>query len=148
MLLRTRRFNVPAVDALATVQREMENLFGRVLNETSDSNGATRGWRAPVAMWDDADKVFLEIEIPGVTKDSLDLTVHNGMMRISGERKAPEGERNYWVNDRTYGPFDRTIALPEDVDADNIDARLADGVLHIVLSKHPEAQPKKITVKD
>jgi len=99
-------------------------------------------------MWDNPDKVLLEIELPGVTKDSIDLTIHNGMMRVSGERKCPEDERNYWVNERLYGPFDRTISLPDDVDPDSVDAQLTDGVLHISLSKRPEAQPKKVTVKD
>jgi HSP20 family protein len=148
MFLRTRRMNVPAADALSSMQREMENLFGRVLYDVSDNGGAVRGWRAPVALWDDAGKVFLEVEVPGVTKESIDLTVHNGILRVSGERKAPEGDRNYWVNDRVYGTFDRTISLPEDVDPETIDAQLSDGVLRIVLSKRPEAQPKKITVRD
>lgn len=148
MLVRTRRFSFPGNDTLGAMQREMEHLFGRFLNDSAENGGATRGWRAAVAMWDDTDKVFLEIELPGVKKDSIDLTVHNGMMRISGERKVPEAERNYWVNERVYGPFDRAIALPEDVDPDSIDAQLTDGVLHIVLSKKPEAQPKKIAVKD
>jgi HSP20 family protein len=125
----------------------MENLFGRILNDSNSNGGATRGWRASVAMWDDAGKVFLEVEIPGVNKDSIDLTVHNGILHISGERKLPEGDRSYWVNERLYGTFDRTISLPDDVDADSIQAELIDGVLRIELSKKPEAQPKKIAVK-
>jgi HSP20 family protein len=146
MLVRTRRIGVPAIDHMPSMQREMEHLLGRFLNGTSDS-GAARGWHAAVAMWDDNDKVFVELELPGVRKDDIELTVHNGMLRVSGERKIPEGNRNYWVNDRAYGPFDRAIALPDDVDAENIDAELSEGVLRIVLSKKPEAQPKKITVK-
>lgn len=148
MLVRTRRFSLPSNDTLGTMQREMEHFLGRFLNDSTENGGATRGWRAAVAMWDDADKVLLEVELPGVTKDSIDLTVHNGMMRISGERKVPETDRNYWVNERLYGPFDRAISLPDDVDPDTIEAQFKDGVLHIVLSKKPEAQPKKITVKD
>ena len=147
MLVRTRRFSFPQNDTLSAVQREMEHFFGRLLNDGGEAGGATRGWRAAVAMWDDADKVFLEVELPGVKKDSLDVTVHKGLMRISGERKVPEVQRNYWVNERLYGPFDRAIALPDDVDPDSIDAQLTDGVLHIALSKKPEAQPKKIAVK-
>lgn len=101
-----------------------------------------------IAMWDDADKLYLDVEVPGVTKDTIDVSVHKGVMRIAGERKAPEGDRNYWVNDRVYGTFERTINLPEDVDADSIDAQLSEGVLHVVVSKRPEAQPRKITVRD
>jgi len=148
MLVRTRRFNLPSSDALGTVQREMEQLFGRFLNDSSENGRTARGWRASAAVWDNADKVSLEIELPGVTKDSIDLTIHKGVMRISGERKAPEGDRNYWVNERLYGPFDRTISLPDDIDPDSVDAQLTDGVLHVSLSKRPEAQPKKVTVKD
>ena len=147
MLLRTRRIGLPTVDPMATMQREMEHLLGRFLNGTPENGGAARGWHAAVAMWDNADKVFLEVELPGVKTEDIDVTVHNGLLRISGERKLPEGDRNYWVNDRAYGPFDRAITLPDDVDADSIDAQLSDGVLHIVLSKKPEAQPKKIAIK-
>ncbi len=129
------------------MQRDMEQFLGRFLNDAPENSGATRGWRAAVAMWDDADKVLLEVELPGVKKESIDLTVHNGVLRVSGERTTPETERNYWVNERLYGAFDRVIALPEDVDPDSIDAQLTDGVLRIVLSKKPEAQPKKIAVK-
>jgi HSP20 family protein len=147
MLLSTRRFAAPSVDPFTSMRREMDQLFGRFLNDRSGDGGVTRGWYAPVAMWDDNEKVYVEVELPGISKDDVDLTVQNGMLRISGERKQPEGERSYWLNDRSYGAFDRTISLPDDVDADNIDAQLSDGVLHIVLAKKPEAQPKKITVR-
>lgn len=147
MLLSTRRFAFPSADPFTSMRREMDQLFGRFLNEAPENGGATRGWYAPVAMWDDAGKVFLEVELPGVKKDKLDLTVHNGVLHIRGERPTPEGERNYWINDRLFGTFERAIALPDDVDADSIDAHLTDGVLCIALTKRPEAQPKKITVK-
>lgn len=143
MLLRTHRFSLPSTDTLANVQREMENLFGRVLTDSSDASAAARGWRAPLAMWSDNDRVYFEIEVPGVAKESVDLTIHNGVMRVSGERKRPEEERNYWVNDRVYGTFDRSISLPEDVDVDSVEARLTDGVLQITLSKKPECATEK-----
>jgi HSP20 family protein len=148
MLVRTRRFSLPSSEALSTIQREMDHLFGRMLKSSPEVANGHSDWHASVAMWDDADKVYFDIELPGVDKENIDVTVHNGMLRISGERKPPEGERRYWVNDRVYGAFNRTVMLPDDVDAETIDAQLTNGVLHIVLSKRPEAQPKKITVKD
>ena len=147
MMLRTRRIGLPAMFPLATMQRDVDHLLGRFMNGIPTENGASRGWHAAVAMWEDSNKVFLEVELPGVKTEDIDMTVHNGMLRISGQRKAPEGDRNYWVNDRGYGPFDRAINLPEDIDAESIDAQLSDGVLQIVLSKKPEAQPKKIAIK-
>lgn len=134
-------------DPFSSLHREMESFFGRFLNDTAQNTGATRGWRAAVSLWDNADRVFLEVELPGVSKDSIDLTVHNGILRISGERRTPEEDRNYWVNERLYGTFDRTISLPDDIDPDSIQAELVDGVLKIELAKKPEAQPKKIAVK-
>ncbi len=146
MLLRTRRIGLPA-DSLASVQREMEQYFGHLLNGHPENQTQVRGWRPNVAMWEDADKAYIEVELPGVKTEDVDITVHNGVLQISGQRKAPEQERKYAVNDRVYGQFGRAIALPEDVDTESIDAQLVDGVLHVALTKKPEAQPKKISIR-
>jgi HSP20 family protein len=87
------------------------------------------------------------VELPGLSKDDFELIAHEGKLRISGQRKAPEGERNYWRNERCYGTFERTIALPESVDWDNVEAELTHGVLRITLHKRPEAQPRKVEIK-
>lgn len=146
MLLSARRFSLPTPDTLANVQREMESLFGHVLNGGTE-NGTRPSWNSAVAMWEDGDKVYVELELPGISRDSLDLTVHHGVLRITGERPAPEGDRKYRFNQRSYGKFERSFELSDDVDTDSIDAGYTDGVLQIVLSKRPEAQPKKITLK-
>lgn len=147
MLLRARRIGLPAVDPMSSVQREMEQLFGRFLNGVPENGHSYQGWHTPLAMWDDADKVYLDIELPGVKTEDVDLTVHKQVLRVAAERKQPEENRNYTVNNRSYGRFERSLNLPDDVDAENIDAQLTDGILHIVLSKKSEAQPKKITIK-
>ena len=146
MLLRTRRIGLPA-DSLASVQREMEQYFGHLLNGHPENQAQVRGWRPIVAVWEDAGKAYIEVELPGVKTEDVDITVHNGVLQISGQRKAPEHERKYAVNDRVYGQFGRAIPLPEDVDTESINAQLADGVLHVVLTKKPEAQPKKISIR-
>lgn len=146
MLVRTRRIGLPSLDPISAVHQDMEQLFGRLVN--GSANGASaKGWHAPVTLWNDADKVYVEVEIPGVKKDDLEVTVHNGLLRVAGQRKVPEGERNYWTNERHFGPFERSMSLPEDIDADSIEAELVDGVLHLTLNKKPDAQPKRITVK-
>ena len=63
------------------------------------------------------------------------------------DRPAPEGKRNYWLNERGYGRFERVIRLPETVDDDSIQAQLDAGVLRVTLGKKAELQPKKITVQ-
>jgi HSP20 family protein len=127
------------------LQQEMDELFGRFFGENrSISSG---GWYAPVSLWEDEKQLRLEMELPGVRKEDVDLTVHQGNLRISAERKGTEEERRYWYNERRFGRLERVIPLPEAVDASHIDAELRDGVLHVTLAKKPEAQPMKISVK-
>ena len=131
-------------DPFASARQEMDRLLGRVFaNETPD----VRGGYAPLAAWEDEQHFYIEVELPGVSKDDFELITHEGKLRITGQRKAPEGERHYWRNERFYGSFDRTIALPDTVDWDNIEAELTNGVLHITLHKRPEAQPRKVEIK-
>jgi len=100
----------------------------------------------PVAMWEDDDHIWIEAELPGVADKDVDITVHNAMLFIRGERKPEEGRR-YLYDGRPFGRFERVITLPEAVDTDEVLATLKDGVLHIDLPKSPEAKPKKIALK-
>jgi HSP20 family protein len=56
-------------------------------------------------------------------------------------------ERKYWHNERVFGEVARVITLPDTVDPDSVEASLSDGVLHVMIAKRPETQPKKISVK-
>ncbi len=104
-------------------------------------------WRAPASIWE-ADNVFhLEIDAPGVAKENVELTFEKGTLQITLERKAPEGERTNYHNERGYGKVSRSVSLPDTVDPNTITAELTNGVLHVTISKLPEAQPKKIDVK-
>jgi HSP20 family protein len=130
-------------------RQEVDNLFDRFFGDFNGSNGAsmTRGWNAPVAIWDDEKYVYVEIEVPGLGRDELEVVVHQGNLRIWGERKTTEENRNYWYNERTFGRFERLITLPDVVDPETIEAEMHDGVLSVKLTKRPEAQPKKIAIK-
>jgi HSP20 family protein len=118
-----------------------ENIFG------VDGRFASPSWSsAPVAMWEDDDYIFIEAELPGVADEDVDVTVHNGMLFIRGERK-PDEARQYLYNGRSFGRFERVITLPEAVNADEVEGTLRDGVLRVDLPKRPEAKPKKIALK-
>ena len=133
-------FDEPA----ARLRGEVDTLFDRFFG--GDGGSLTQAWGGvPVAMWEDDDRISIEAELPGATEKDIDVTVHNGLLFIRGERRPVEG-RNYLYNGRLFGRFERVITLPEAVDADNVQARLAAGVLLIELSKSPQAKPKKVTV--
>ena len=130
----------------ANPTNRLDSLFDQFFGP--DGGQARRAWTgsAPVAMWQDEDTIFVEAEAPGVADDAIEVTVHDGMLYIRGERKPEEG-RQWLYNGRTYGRFEQTIALPQAVSVDNVRATLTNGVLHIALPKSPEAKPKKIVVK-
>ena len=104
-------------------------------------------WRAPASIWEAENTFHIEVDAPGVTKEDVELTFDKGTLQITLERKAPEGERTNWHNERGYGKVSRTVSLPDSVDPDTIEASLANGVLHVTVNKLPQAQPKKIDVK-
>jgi len=123
----------------------LDTWFDRFLGDDGGSLG--RMWtEMPVTLWHDEDHFFIEAELPGMTDNDVDVTVHNGMVTIRGERKPEEG-RQYLYNGRSYGRFERVITLPEVVKADDVQATMKDGILSITLPKSPEAKPKKISLR-
>jgi HSP20 family protein len=102
-----------------------------------------------VNMTETPEELTVECELPGVAKQDLELSVEGDALTIRGERKAPEDreEEKYHRRERGFGKFERTLELPAKVDVDKIQAKFANGVLRIVMPKHPESQPKKIDVK-
>jgi len=122
----------------------LDSLFDRVFNEDT-LLGQTRD-SVPMSIWQDDDNVYVEAELPGMTDRDVDITIHNGMLSIRGERKAEDGRR-YVYNGRPFGRFERVITLPEAVNSVEAQAKLTDGVLSITLPKSPEAKPKKIAIQ-
>jgi HSP20 family protein len=120
--------------------------FDNLLNHFFRNEEVTM-WRAPASIWE-ADHTFhIELDAPGVLKEDVDLTFDKGVLQIALERKAPEGDRTNWHNERGFGRVRRTVSLPDSVDPNSIAAELAHGVLHVTITKLPEAQPKRIDVK-
>ena len=127
------------------LNNRLDSLFDRVFGDDGAFLG--QAWSGmPLAMWQDDDHFYVEVELPGVSDGDLDITVHNGMLSIRGERKPQEG-RLYLYNGRSYGRFERVITLPEVVKADDVQATMKDGILSITLPKSPEAKPKKISLR-
>ena len=126
-------------------RRRMDTLFTDYDRGALPASHAT--WPR-VNLYDADSTVVLEAELPGVSRDDLDITVTRDVLSISGARTAdvPEG---YSVHRRERGAFRfaRSFTLRDKVDPEKVSASLADGVLTITLEKAPEAQPRKITLK-
>lgn len=129
--------------SLESVQREMDTL----LDQFFGNGRSNQAWYAPASLWEGEEHFHIEMEVPGVSQDDIELTFEKGVLRIAAERKPADEKRKYWHQERRYGRVERLVTLPESVDPESIEAELSDGVLQVTLAKKPEAQPKKITVK-
>lgn len=121
---------------------DVDQLLGQFFRPETASS-----WRAPASIWESDNVFHVEVDVPGVPKENVELTFEKGTLQIGLERTAPEGERTNWHNERGYGKVSRSVSLPDTVDPNTITAELTNGVLHITIAKLPEAQPKKIDVK-
>jgi HSP20 family protein len=149
-LIRTRephRLTVPA-DALEPF-RLMRNLLR--WDPYRDAAFTTEGSAAFMPSFDvkeTAEAYILTADMPGIRKEDLDIQLAGNRLSISGRREAEavrEGER-FYSQERSYGTFNRTFSLPEEVQAGSVTAELRDGVLHLTVPKSPEVRPQKIAV--
>jgi HSP20 family protein len=94
------------------------------------------------------DAYIFKADVPGVKEGDLEITLTGDRLTISGKRETEKQEDTdrFYAYERSYGSFTRSFTLPEGVDANNVNAELKDGVLHLRLPKQPEMQPKRIQV--
>src|SRR5580765_2141068 len=131
---------------VVALQNRMNSLF-RDLND-GDSPLTTASFVPAVDIYEDAQKVMLKLEVPGIEEKDLDVRVENNTLTVKGERKfeKEEKEENFHRIERRYGSFYRAFTLPSTVDTENVKASYNAGVLKLELNKKAEAQPKQIKV--
>ncbi len=95
------------------------------------------------------DAYYVEVDLPGIKKEDIDIDVEDNVLTISGERKfsKEEKENDYYRIESQYGKFSRSFSLPEKVDVENIHAESKDGVLEVVVPKLKEAEKKAKKIK-
>jgi HSP20 family protein len=98
------------------------------------------------AVRDEKDAVYLTIEMPGVDKENVDITVENNQLQVRGTRNTEESGR-YHIRERRSGDFVRSFTVDDTVDTDHIDASMEHGVLRLKLGMKEHAKPRKIEVK-
>ncbi len=133
------------------LRRRMDRLF-------DDFEGGTRRGRDPERMWsgrfprlafaDKGGSLVLEADLPGLSEKDVQLSIHQDVLTVSGERK-PDAPQGAYVHRQERRPvkFSRSFALPCKVDPEKSTATLKDGVLTVTLPKAVEAQPRQIAVK-
>ena len=139
---------------LPTLRRIYSNPFDELQREINRAVNA--GWSVangdlataayPVDIREDADAITVEAEMPGFKKDEISVTLEQGVLSISAERKSEEVKGEQHLTERCYRRVARSFKLPVQVDESKVDAKLSDGVLTLKLAKREEVKPRKIEV--
>jgi HSP20 family protein len=133
-----------------TLQDRLNRMFDDVFSkmDTGVNEASAGAWKPAVDIFETEKAIVIETDLPGMTKDNVDVEVDDNVLSIKGERTAAgEGtEDNYYRRERVAGTFSRSFTLPMDVNVENISARFKDGVLILEIPKPEEKKPKKINV--
>jgi len=144
-MLPVLRTHLPFSPLAGGAFNQMESLFDRFFGDDFDFKRPAWGF-VPVSVWQDDTNIYVEADLPGISENDLEITVHNRVLTIKAQRRADES-RKYEFNGRVFGSLERVVVLPDSVDSAQVEAKLANGILTVTLPKHPDARPKKIAVK-
>lgn len=133
---------------LYQLRDEMDRLLTGFFGPAADGLLPARFRSQPAAnVWERGDALLVEMELPGVKSDQVDVSVVGGELTVKVERpEISEADVTYHRRERPVGSFTRVLRLPVEVAADRVEAELRDGVLLITLPKAESAKPRKITV--
>jgi HSP20 family protein len=99
--------------------------------------------------WETAASVIVRVEVPGMNKEDLEITVHGSTLRIRGEKRLGEDHRNgtYHLMERAYGRFERAIPLPQNIEAARAETSYKAGILTVIFPKTEHIPPKQLALK-
>ena len=138
----------PDFGRLSDLRDEIDRLFESPLTELTRTSNLMSGWTPALDVFEDKDNYTVKAELPGMKKEDIEISLHDGTLSISGERKGEtkHEEAEVYRAERFFGRFQRTVSLPTTVAADKAKATYKDGLLTITLPKTEEAKPKQIQV--
>jgi len=139
-------------EELVRIQRELERLarLGFPVGENVEKDLERKlKFVMPIEVFETPTDLVVRVELPGVKKEDVDITIRDNYLVIRAEKKEEQEENKEHVHvvERVYGKFERVIPLPTDVDPDKAKATFKDGVLEIRFPKKSASQEKKITIE-
>mgnify|MGYP001554376990 CR=1 FL=1 len=124
---------------------DLDSLFGRYLTERPLST-----WAPQLDLFENKEELRVQVDLPGVDKQNISVTLEDGLLSISGKRSAEheaENPEGHWLRvERRWGSFERHLRLGDGVDADKVRAEAKDGVLTVHIPKKEQAKPRNISV--
>lgn len=134
---------------LTDLRDEIDRLFEAPLMELARGSQLLSGWTPALDMYEDKDNLYVRLELPGMKKEDIELSLHEGSLSISGERKGETSvnDAEVYRAERFFGRFQRTVTVPAAVVVEKVKANYTDGILTVTLPKAEEAKPKHIDVQ-
>lgn len=133
-----------------SVERYYNNLFDNFLGGSLLDSEACKAvdWSPRMEVEESENAFFLNVEVPGMKKKDIDISIKENVITISGEKKAKEhkNESAYYLNEVRYGKFSRSFKLPGNVDIDKIKGSWDEGMLTVEVPKAEIAKPHKIEI--
>src|SRR5215216_4109992 len=138
-----------AQDEMAQMSPMLAHALGLQGQPQGSDRATTTAWAPALDISERKDAYLVTVELPGVEPDDLQITMEDGLLTIQGKRQFAQesSEQQFHRVERRYGAFRRSITLPAQVQADQIEASFDNGVLEIVVPKAEEAKPKRIQVR-
>ena len=145
-LMRKREAGLAWPGSLGRLHEEMDRMFNRFFGELRPMEVVGS---SVVDISEDDEHIYVNTELPGMTREDVELTIENGLLTISGEKKehAEEQKENYYHVESRYGSFRRDLILPAEVDVDKVSAQYKDGILTVTMPKAEKAKAKRIKVQ-
>ena len=138
----------PSLNRWANLRDDLDTLLDLPFwNTASRQSQLFSGWTPALDLYQNNDNIVAVIELPGMRKEDIEISLQDGTLTISGERKEERGTEDGATRTERYtGKFRRSITLPTRVDANKVNATYKDGILTVTLPKAEEAKPKQIQI--
>jgi HSP20 family protein len=138
-----------AQDEMAQMNPTLAHALGLHTQQQDKARARTTAWAPALDISERKDAYLVTVELPGLKPEDLDITMEDGLLTIQGERQltSQSSEQRFHRVERRYGAFRRSITLPAQVQAEQIEASFDNGVLQIVVPKMEEATPKRIQIR-
>jgi HSP20 family protein len=139
--------NWPTLDRWSNLRDELNSLFDLPFLTNLNRQDLFSGWSPALDLYQTNDNVVAVLELPGMRKEDIEISLHDGTLTISGERKSSSSNGEQAERTERYvGSFRRSMTLPARVDSSKVTATYRDGILTVTLPKAEEAKPKRIEV--
>jgi HSP20 family protein len=147
--LRNAQEEMAQLAQMAQMSPMLAQAFGLRGQQQGSGRETTTAWAPALDISERKDAYLVTVELPGIELDDLEITLEDGLLTIQGERQftSESSEQQFHRIERRYGAFRRSITLPAQVQAEQIEASFDNGVLQIVVPKMEEAKPKRIQVR-